>query len=287
MIAVVAKALNPIIIIFLTSTMLACGLGLTVRQIFAPFRNVRLAIAAALLNFLVVPFIAIAASRLVGIDESLRYGLVLLAMTAAGEVSPKFTGSAKGNVGLSVGLLALSLGVAIFYLPMMLSVLLPDVHVDRAHLLVKLCLTLAMPIILGLFVKARWDTFADRLGHYVHKISSASMVLLVVLLVILYYGDFLQLLGSGSIGAALIFIAVAFIAGYVLGWPERGARMAMGFAAAARNNGVALMVASGTFADRPQVLVMVILTAVLTLIVLLPLSVILGRRASRQESAVA
>ena len=43
MIAVVAKALNPITIIFLASTMLACGLSLTVRQILAPFRNVRLA----------------------------------------------------------------------------------------------------------------------------------------------------------------------------------------------------------------------------------------------------
>jgi len=282
---VVAKALNPMIIIFLTSTMLACGLDLTVRQIFAPFRNVRLTIAAALMNFLVVPFIAIAASRLVGIEESLRYGLVLIAMGAPAEASPKLTGNGKGNVGLSVGLMVLSLGVAVVYLPMMLSVLLPDVRFDRGPLVVKLCLTLALPIILGLFVKARWDTFADRLGHYVHKISSLSMVLVVVLLVIHYWNNILELLGSGSIGAALIFIVVSFIAGYLLGWPDRGARVAMGFAAAARNNGVALMVATMTFADRPQVLLMIVLTAVLTLIVLLPLSIILGRRASRQEIA--
>jgi len=285
MIAVVAKALNPITIIFLASTMLACGLSLTVRQIFAPFRNVRLAIAAALLNFLVVPFIAIAASRLWGLEESLRYALVLLSMTAAAEVTPKLTSSAKGDMGLSVGFLALSLGVAVVYLPMMLSVLLPDAHVDTGRLLVKLSLTLALPMILGLFVKARWNTFADRLVHYVHKISSVSMLLLVASLAILYFGDFLQLLGSGSIGAAVIFIVVSFIAGYLLGWPERGDRVAFGFAAAARNVGMAVMVASGTFADRPQVVVMIILTVVLTLIVLLPLSLILGRRASPQEIA--
>ncbi len=285
MIEFITKALDPIIIIFLTSTMLACGLGLTVRQIFAPFRNVRLAISAVLLNFLVVPFIAIAASRLLGLEESLRYGLVLIAMTAAAEVSPKFTGSAKGDVGLSVGFLALSLGIAVVYLPMMLSVLLPDVSVDRGRLLVKLCLTLALPIILGLFVKARWDRFADRLGHYVHKISSVVMMLLAVLLVILYHNDFLHLIGSGSIGAALTFIVVSFIAGYLLGWPDRGARVAMAFAASARNVGMAMMVATGTFGDRPQVIVMIVLTVVLTLIVLLPLSALLGRRASGQEIA--
>jgi predicted Na+-dependent transporter len=182
-----------------------------------------------------------------------------------------------------VGLLALCLGVAVVYLPMMLSVLLPDVQFDRGKLLVKLCLTLALPIILGLSVKACWDTFADRLGHYVHKISSLSMVLVVVLLVIHYWNNILGVLGSGAIGAALIFIVVSFIAGYLLGWPDRGARVAMGFAAGARNNGVALMVAAMTFGDRPQVLLMIVMTAVLTLVVLLPLSIILGRRASRQE----
>jgi BASS family bile acid:Na+ symporter len=285
MIEVIAKTLNPITIIFLTSTMLACGLGLTVRQIFAPFRNVRLAIAATLLNFLIVPFIAIAASRLVGIEESLRYGLVLFAMTAAAEASPKFTGNAKGDLGLSAGFLALSLGVAIFYLPMMLSVLLPDVQVDRGRLLVKLSLTVALPMVLGLFLKARWGAFADRLGHYVHKVSSVSMVLVVVVLVILYYDDFLPMIGFGLSLAGLIFLVVSFIAGYLLGWPDRGAQVAMGFAAAARNLGLAFVVAAGTFGDRPQVLVMLVLMSVLMVIVLMPLSVILGRRASRQEIA--
>ena len=287
MITVVAKALmNPSIMIFLVSTMLACGLSLTARQIFAPFRSVPLAIKAVVLNFLVVPFIAIAASRLLGIEESLRYGLVLLSMTAAAEASPKFTSNAKGDVGLSVGFLVLSLVAAVFYLPAMLSVLLPDVHVDRVHLLIKLCLSLALPIILGLFVKARWGAFADRLGHYVHKISSVFMLLTTALVAIPYYNEFLLLIGSGAIGVALIFLIAAFIAGYLLGWPERGARMALGFGASARNVSVAMMVATGTFADRPQVIVMIVLTVVCTAIVFFPLSIILGRRASRQEIAV-
>ena len=280
---IIAKSINPLIIIFLTSTMLACGLGLTVKEIIAPFRNVRLSISAVLMNFLVVPFIAIAAARLVGLEESLRYGLVLIAMGAPAEASPKFTNGAKGNMGLSVGLLTLCLGVAVVYFPMMLSVLLPDVQFDREKLLVKLCLTLALPIIVGLSVKARWATLADRLGHYMHKISFVSMVLVTSLLVILYWNNIVAVLGSGAIGAALIFVVVSFIAGYLLGWPDRGARVAMGFAAAARNNSVALMVATMTFGDRPQVLLMIVLTAAVTLIVLLPLSIILGRRASRQE----
>ena len=99
MMEIIAKAINPLIIIFLTSTMLACGLGLTVKEIIAPFRNVRLTISAALMNFLVVPFIAIAAARLVGLEESLRYGLVLICHGRAGRGEPEVHHQRKGERG--------------------------------------------------------------------------------------------------------------------------------------------------------------------------------------------
>ena len=42
---ILARALNPVILVFLASTMLACGLSLTLAQIFGSFRNVRPAIS--------------------------------------------------------------------------------------------------------------------------------------------------------------------------------------------------------------------------------------------------
>ncbi len=73
---ILAKALNPVILIFLVSTMLACGLSLTVAQIFGPFRSVRLAVSAAVIRYIISALIAVVVSRLFGIDAPLRYGLV-------------------------------------------------------------------------------------------------------------------------------------------------------------------------------------------------------------------
>jgi bile acid:Na+ symporter, BASS family len=278
---ILARALNPVILIFLVSTMLACGLSLTLRQIFGPFRNIRLAISAAVASYLLVPLTAVVVSRLIGLEVPLRYGLVLISMAAGAEAGPKLVTNAKGNIGLSVGLLVVSLGITIFYIPLMLSLLLPEVHVDKVKLLVKLCLTVALPIALGLFLKARVEGLADRLAKYVHKISSVFMFLMAVLIIILNYKEMFRLFGSGAIVAALIFIVVSFTIGYLLGWPDRGTRLAMAFMHGGRNASLALMIASQVFSDQPNVLMMITVTVVLMLVLLLPSSIYFGRRTAR------
>jgi len=276
---ILTKALNPVILIFLVSTMLACGLSLTLGQIFGPFRNVRLAISAAVASYLLVPLTAVVVSRLIGIEEPLRYGLVLLSMAAGAEAGPKLTTNAKGNVGFSVGLLVVSLGITIFYIPVMLSLLLPEVHLDKLKLLVKLCLTVALPIVVGLFLKARVAGLAERLNKYVHKISSVFMILMAVLIIILNYKEMFLLVGSGAPLAAVIVILVSFIIGYLLGWPDRGTRLSMAFMHGGRNASIALMIASQVFSDQPKVLMMITLTVVLMLILLLPTSYLFKAKA--------
>jgi BASS family bile acid:Na+ symporter len=179
-----------------------------------------------------------------------------------------------------VGLLVVSLGITIFYIPLMLSVLLPQVHVDRGPMIAKLCLTVALPIIAGLFLKARYESFADRLVYYVHKTASIFMFLMAALIAMLNYKEIVQLFGSGAIGAAVIFTVVSFFAAYLLGGPDRDNRLTMAFMHGGRNASLALMIASQVFSDQPLVLVMITVTVILMLVFLLPLSIYLGRRAS-------
>jgi len=49
------KAASVAMLAFVLSSMLAMGLGLTVRQIIAPLRNVRLVVLSLLANFVLMP----------------------------------------------------------------------------------------------------------------------------------------------------------------------------------------------------------------------------------------
>lgn len=279
------QAFTPVVLVYLVGTMLASGLSLTPAQIFGPFRNVRLTLSAAVGNYLLIPLIAVLLARGFGLDQSLRYGLVLLALTAGAESIPLLSMNAKGNVGLSVGLLVTSLLLGVFYVPFMLGIFLSEVHIDKVHLLVKLSVTVALPIIIGLVVKATNDKAATFLAHYAHMIANLAMGLTVVLIFVLNYDKFLLLFGTRAIGVAVIYVLATGLLGWVLGGPERANRPPMLFWFGARNASISMLLATQLFPD-PNVLVMASVTIIIMIAIALPLSFWLGRRVSAQETPV-
>src|SRR5512139_1584612 len=154
------RALHPVILIYVVSGMLALGLGQTVSQILAPLRNVRTTVSAVVASYLLLPLLAAMTARLFGLEPGLRFGLVLMAMAAGAEVGPVLTTTSNGNVRLSAGILVLSLGITILYLPLMLGVFLPDFHFDVKHLVLKLFLTIVAPLLLGLFIRSQFEKIA-------------------------------------------------------------------------------------------------------------------------------
>ena len=267
-----SHALNPVILIYVISAMLALGLGQTVRQIFRPLANIRITISAVVASYILLPLLAVSISRIFGLDPSLRYGLVLMAMAAGAEIGPLLTANSNANVRLSGGILVMSIGITIIYLPLLLGVFLPDVHFDVGHLLLKLCLTIVAPLLLGLFIRSRFEKIAHSVEKYMHTISRVFVILLTVIVILLYYERIIGLFGTYAILAGLISVVGGFGIGYLLGQPERGTSLAMGYMHGSRNASVAVMIANDVFRDQPNVMLMIALVVMLILVILIPLS---------------
>jgi BASS family bile acid:Na+ symporter len=273
-----------VVLVQLVGTMLSSGLSLTPIQIVGPFRSVRLTVSAVVGNYILVPLIAVLLARLFGLDQPIRYGLVLLSMVAGAESIPLLSMNAKANVGLAVGLLVTSMVINIFYLPFMLSMFLKDVHIDKIQLLVRLILTVALPVTIGLVVKALYGKTAAFLAKIVRKVANLAMALTVVLIFYLNYKNILSLFGTRAIGVAIIYVVVTFLLGYVLGGPERGNRAPMGFWLGARNASLSIFLATTLFAGERQVLVMASVTIIIMIALALPTSFMLGRRAGQKTA---
>ncbi|HSR17924.1 MAG TPA: bile acid:sodium symporter [Ignavibacteriaceae bacterium] len=264
-----SHALTPVILIYVISGMLALGLSQTVKQIIEPLKNVRITISAIVASYIILPLIATSIARLFGLDPTLRYGLVLLSMAAGAEVGPIFTAKSNANVSLAGGILAMSIAITIIYIPVMIGVFLPDVEVDVKHMVLKLILTIVAPLLLGLFIRSRFEKAAHAAEKYLHTISRLFVVLLLFTLIGLYYKPFIGLFGTYTILAGVIYIAAAFGIGYLLGWPERGTMLAMGYMHGARNASVAVIVASSAFSDQPNVMLMIATMVILMLAMLI------------------
>lgn len=260
-----SHALTPVILIYVISGMLALGLSQTVKQIIEPLKNVRITISAIVASYILIPLLAALIARLFGLEPTLRYGLLLLAMAAGAEAGPIFTAKSNANVSLAGGILAMSIPITIIYIPFMIGVFLPDVEVDVKHMVMKLVLTIVVPLLLGLFIRSRFEKLAHTVEKYLHTISRLFMVLLLLTLIGLYYKPFIGLLGTYTILAGLIYIVAAFAIGYLLGLPERGTMLAMGYMHGARNASVAVIAASSAFSDQPNVMLMIATMVILML----------------------
>ncbi len=266
------RVLHPVILTYVVAGMLALGLGQTVSQILAPLRNVRTTVSAVVASYLLLPLLAAVTARLFGLDQDLRFGLVLMAMAAGAEIGPVLTGISGANVRLSGGLLVLSIAITIVYLPLMIGVFLPDADVPVVHLLVKLGLTIVAPLCIGLLVKARFERFAHSAEHWMHLVSRVFVILLTVVVLLLYYQRIIALLGSYALLAAVISIVGGFGIGYLLGGKSQGDRLAMGYMHGARSASIAVMVAADVFRAQPNVMLMIAVLTLFILVILVPAS---------------
>jgi len=274
------------VLIFVISSMASMGLSLKVSQILAPFKNVRLVVVALVANFILVPLLAYVITLVLPLDESTRIGLILLSTAAGAAFLPKLAQAAKGRTAFSVSLMGLLIVVTIVYLPIMLPLLLGGAQVNPWDIARSLIVLMLIPLAIGLFINARYEEIATSLRP---TFGQASNLALLVLMALIFLGvglDFksvIGLLGSCGILAAVIFIVVSLVIGYLLGGSDTGIRSVMGLGTAQRNISAALLVAGQHFGV--DVVIPVTVIGVIGLVILMPTAGELGKRTQKTEAA--
>src|SRR6476661_6815668 len=267
-------------LVFVLSSMLATGLGLTVSEIITPLRNTRLVVLSLVANFVLMPFAAVALATLLRLDQPLGVGLLLLGLAAGAPFLPKLAQIARGNLAFAVGLMVLLMVITVGYLPLVLPVLLPGVSVNPAKIARSLVLLMLVPLAVALAVNAKLPAAAARAKPLFDRLSSLGLILVVVLLVVVNFNKVLSVFGTRAILAGLLFVALGYAVGWALGGPAADTRPVLGLGTAQRNIAAALVVGGQSFSN-PRVVVMVVVVAIVSLLILLPMSRLLAREAGR------
>jgi BASS family bile acid:Na+ symporter len=268
---------NASVVVFVVSSTLSVGLGLTVPQILAPLRNGRLVVLSLLANFVLPPIAAISLARLLGLDEPLAIGLLLVAVAGGAPFLLKLADMAHANMPFAVGLMVVLMVVTVGYMPIVLPLLLAGVSVNPANIARSLILLMLIPLAVGLAVRASHPPGAARVRPAVALVSSISMIFVVVLTTAGHFGSMMSILGSFGILAALMFVAICFGIGWVLGGPDAGTRGVLSLGTAQRNTAAALVVAGQNFSDA-KVVVTITVVMIVSFLVLMPLARVLSGR---------
>ena len=276
---ILTAIMNLSTLVFVVTGMLAMGLSLTIAQIVAPLRNARLVLLALLANFVLVPLLAYLIGLIIPLGDGLRIGLILVSTAAGAPFLPKLAQAARGNIALSVGLMVLLMVVTVLYMPLVLPLLIQGVAVEPWEIARSLIVLMLIPLALGLFMKARYAPTAAQLQPYTAQASTFALVLLLVAGLLSNLSAMLDIIGTGGFIAALLFLAGAFVIGYLTGGKDAQTRSVLGLGTAQRNLAAALVVATANFADDPAVTMMVLALGLVGLAVLMVSAGVLGRRA--------
>ena len=283
------KGANASVVVFVVSSTLSVGLGLTVPQIVAPLRNGRHVALSLLANFALAPIVAIGLARALGLDEPLAIGLLLVGVAGGAPFLLKLADLAKGNMAFAVGLMVVLMVITVGYMPIVLPRALAGVSVNPAHIARSLIVLMLIPLAVGLALRAWQAAIAGRLRAVVAPVSSISMIFVVTLTTAGHFASMISILGSFGILAALIFVAICFGIGWALGGPGADTRGVLALGTAQRNTAAALVVAGQNFSDA-KVIVMITVVMIVSFAVLMPMARVLSGRQQTddvRESAAA
>jgi BASS family bile acid:Na+ symporter len=246
------QLINVLATVTLVELMVTIGLGVTFAEVAGVARNWRLVGKAALANYVCVPAAAVGLLLLFGATPLVAAGFLIAAVCPGAPYGPPFTGIAKGNVVVAVGLMVLLAGSSALLAPILLYFLLPvtsgdaPLQVNAAQMVGTLLIAQFLPLCAGLTVRQWRPALAARLKKPANLLS---MVLNLLLLGVILTVQFDMLIGipfRAYVGmSALVLAAVA--AGWLLGGPGGDNRTAMVMVTAIRNLGVALVIATSSF----------------------------------------
>jgi BASS family bile acid:Na+ symporter len=93
----------------------------------------------------------------------------------------------------------------------------------------------------------------------------------------------LDIFGTRGILAGVLFIALGFGTGHLLGGPGLDTRRVLGLGTAQRSIAASLLVGGQNFSD-PRVVVMVVVVAIVGLLILIPLARVMAKRGKEKEA---
>ena len=269
-------------LLFVVAGMAAMGLSLTVPRVVEPLRDLRMMALLLAANFVAVPVVAVAAARILPMDEAASTAVILVGCCAGAPFLPKLAQLAKGDAALAVGGMVLLMVATVVYAPIVVPLVVEGATVEAWDIASSLIVLMLIPLGLGLLAKARYEEFADSVAGQVGQISSVGLLVGIVAALLVSWRDVLGAIGSWIFIGVAIVLAVGFVVGYLAGFGRSQRDMTvLGLATAQRNIAAAMVVAASLSGD---VVVLTMVGALVIPIVLIVLAGELGKRMAPLES---
>jgi BASS family bile acid:Na+ symporter len=180
------KIFRLMIILMLFLVMVGMGLTLTGKDFTVLVQKPRGIIIGEILQFGIMPLIAVAFGYLMGFHQNYPYiyvGMILITATPGGVTSNLMTHYAKGDVALSVSLTSISTVLSIFFVPLLLNAYcsnIPDVKVPTKTIALTIIVLVIVPLGIGMLFRKLNEKWAKKLIPVFNFLGVLALLFLII-----------------------------------------------------------------------------------------------------------
>ncbi|WP_251977322.1 bile acid:sodium symporter family protein [Salinicola avicenniae] len=231
--------------------MFAMGLTLTREDFLRVIQAPKPIAVGVVLQFLIMPFAALAVSRVLGLGPELTTGMVLVGATAGGTSSNVMAWLSGGHVALSVSMTMVSTVISVVATPLITWLIVgQSIDVPVGGMLLSIAQLVIAPIAIGvLFHHLLGGARIRKIETPLATLAMAAIVLIIAIVVALNAGN-LATLGPIVALAVIAHNGIGLAAGYwlsrALGFDIRTART-IAFEVGLQNSGLAVTLANQFF----------------------------------------
>lgn len=202
--------------------MLSMGLILTRHDFINVASNPKPFVVGLTAQLFAVPLLAFLLLQLFDLPVELAIGLLVLSYSPGGTTSNLFSYLARGDVPLSISLTAIASLITPLSIPLLTQATLEymmgesrDVSIPFGLTATRLLLVTVFPLVLGMYIKHKQSTQAQKLHYWVHKVSMVLFFSVIACMVFRLRIDLPELLGEiGTV--ALLMVVLAMLVGFFL-----------------------------------------------------------------------
>jgi len=223
---------NLLLPLVLGIIMFGLGLGLTGEDFRRVARYPRAVLIGLALQILILPWAAFALALGFGLPAELAVGLMLLAASPGGATANIYSHLARGDVALNITLTAINSLLCLLTLPLILNLSLEyflgagQYVPPPTRKVIEVALIIVLPVLIGMFVRARAPGFATRAEKPLRLLSVLVLALLVAAAVAQEWDTLLSyfaVVGLACLLFNLVSMGVGYAAPLALRLPRRQA----------------------------------------------------------------
>jgi BASS family bile acid:Na+ symporter len=251
---------NIVVIIYSMSNLASLGMELNLRETIRSLSSVKLIVFTLVFGWIAGPALAYLLAKVLPIDKSYGLGLMICSLAPVAPFYPILIRKSNSDKDFGAALMPLAMVATVVMLPLLGPFIIKGLSVNVWSLAKPLLLLILLPLVCGILLRLYAPRFTDRIFPSIKRLAGISTVIAMLFVIVLYFSDFISILGSFAIGAQVLFVfGIMFISYFLAIGLKKNQRSAIALGMGSRNPAAMLVVYIALQITDPKMLLMILL----------------------------